>query len=383
MTDDLKPWAHRPKHLQRFTDPRTGREHVYFRRGKGPKVRLDAPWGTQALADEAATAAARLKARPAPQAGTLTALVAAYRDSADFLALAPKTQKDYGPWLARFDVTFADLLIEDVDAGYILDLRDAWARRGHRAANIALQVLKNVLKPAMARRQLPGDLFAGIGKVKRPKALGEGNPRWLDEEVEAVIAWAIGRDRPGLARAVALGRWGGFRKQTICALPERARVWRQGAKGAERRIYWLTEKRIVRCDRREDPRLTALLERTAATGKVAPLTVAFNSHGTAWTPRALSHALEDALTALAKSGTVRATLTMHGLRHARGVELALAGASDAEIMSQLDQASAAAAKEYRRQADRIRMADNAQDRVDAEVLRIADAAKNRGQSETG
>jgi hypothetical protein len=64
---------------------------------------------------------------------------------------------------------------------------------------------------------------------------------------------------------------------------------------------------------------------------------------------------------LAKKGLVRPDLTIHGLRHARGNELAETGVSDAEIMSQLDQATEHAARIYRGNAARRRMADAAQD----------------------
>lgn len=66
--------------------------------------------------------------------------------------------------------------------------------------------------------------------------------------------------------------------------------------------------------------------------------------------------------ALTKRG--RPNLTPHGLRHARELELAYAGASDAEIMAQLEHTTERAARIYRRQAERRRMADSGQDRVD-------------------
>jgi len=67
---------------------------------------------------------------------------------------------------------------------------------------------------------------------------------------------------------------------------------------------------------------------------------------------------------MADLGSAQAALSPHGLRHARGEELALAGASDAEIMAQLEHVTARAAIIYRRRAARRRLADGAQDRVD-------------------
>lgn len=52
----------------------------------------------------------------------------------------------------------------------------------------------------------------------------------------------------------------------------------------------------------------------------------------------------------------RDNLDIHGLRHSRGVELALAGASDAETISQLEHATDRITKIYRAQADRRKLA---------------------------
>jgi len=150
-----------------------------------------------------------------------------------------------------------------------------------------------------------------------------------------------------------------------------------------KRLHWITEKRLVLCDKREDPRLTALLART--TNKA--LTIAYNADDHPWKERQLNQAMDRLMNALAKAGRVRQAinarneiycpLTIHGLRHARGVELAQAGASDAEIMSQLEHATDRQAKIYRRQADRRKLADAGQDRVDNVVSLLAKRAAPR------
>lgn len=383
----MDPWTSRPKYIQRWMDPRNSRERIYFRRGDGPRVELKAPWGTQALADEVAALAAQSERKPdkTPITDTLVGAIKEYRGdlelgfapSADYAALSAITRKRYDRWLDEFERVFDDVLLSDVDAQYVLLLRDAWAQQGFEAANKALQVFKNICKRPMILGAIAGDPFARIDKVRRPQGLGERNPRWEDAEVDTVIAWALERGRFGFARAIALGRWAGFRKQTICRVPLRARIERANATGAvERRILWLTEKKEVVCDRREDLRLTALLSTTPDRA----LTIAYNAQGQPWQPRALSHALDRAVAQLAKRGLVRPILTMHGLRHARGVEIALLGGSDAEIMAQLDHGTPRAAQNYRRQAERLRLADAAQDRVDAEVVRLRGHQEARRQS---
>lgn len=378
--EPLTPWDQRPKYLKRFTDKRSGIERVYFRFGER-QVAMSSPWGTKALADEVERALAREKARATkrPRPGTINGAISDYEDSADFSSLAARTQKEYTRVLREMRVTFEGVFLEDVTASYVLELRDLWAERGYRAANLALQILKNVCRRPMISGDMAGDPFKLIEKVSRPHDLGEPNPAWEDAEVEAAIELALEMKRPGLARGIALGRWGGFRKQTICKIPLRARAIRDTVAGKERRLHWLTEKKKVLCNRREDRRLTELLDRTPSRA----LTIAYNVQGEPWTSRSLSRAVERLLIKLAAQGRARTSLTIHGLRHARGVELARTGASDAEIMAQLDHATSRSAAIYRRQAERERLADASQDRVDAEIVRLNDARAKRTEGHQG
>ncbi len=57
----------------------------------------------------------------------------------------------------------------------------------------------------------------------------------------------------------------------------------------------------------------------------------------------------------------------------------MAGASDAQIMSQLEHATDRAAKIYRRQADRRKMADAGQDKID-NVVKLKAARKAKVQA---
>lgn len=357
-----------------------GRVDLYFRKGRHREGPLASPDGSEALKAEVEAIVARLtraaKASANPRASTAGGLLRAYRKSAEFLALAGSTQADYERLIDELDADAGDVLLSEIDRAWLIDMRDVWALRGHRAANLRMQVLKNAMAPVIddeTDSRIKGDPFHKVKKVRRPHDAGEAHPIWEDAEVEAAIALAIARKMPGLARAIGLARFGGFRRATVCALPLNARSIGADERGRpERRLYWITEKRKVLADKREDPRLTALLERTPDRA----LMVAYNARGEAWKPRQLNQAVDRLIEALARNGKARDTLTIHGLRHARGVELALAGASDAEIMSQLEHATDRAAKIYRRQADRRKMADAAQDRVD-KVVQLRTRAAQR------
>lgn len=391
------------RYVQRVPDKKTGKLHLYFRKGdyrEGPLASADGSkelrQEVQAILDRLDGVEAAQTAKPGTVGGMLRRYAGTTEDgkrtgaSADFLALARSTQGAYAPIVDELVEDCGDERLDGVTRSWVGDLRDAWALRGHRVANIRLSILANALAPAIDDGRIPADPFARLKRAKTPRGKGEAHPVWEDHEVEAAIEAAIARGRPGLARAIALGRYGGFRRGTICAIPLRARVEAfDDDNGQHTRLSWITEKKLVLCDKREDSRLTAIMTRTPSKA----LTIAYNADGHPWKERQLNQALDRLLTVLAKAGKVRSTvdekgeiycpLTVHGLRHARGVEIAYAGGSDAEIMAQLEHATDRQAKVYRRQADRRRLADAGQKRIDNVVgLRAKKAKRTKAGGDT-
>ncbi|MDQ1191303.1 integrase [Brevundimonas vesicularis] len=363
------------KYVQRIRRP-DGTVDLYFRKGghrEGPLRSADGSPELQAEVNAILSRLARTQAAQTPKAGTVGGAIERYRKSADFIRLALSTQVEYGRLLKEIELDVGDVRLAEVDKSWVRDLRDLWAPRGHKATNDRVQMLKNVLKPAVEDDRIKTNPFLGLKKLAPPHDADEVNLAWTDEEVDAFIALALERNMPGLARAVALGRWGGFRRGTICNIPLSARIIAQDDDGlAQRRLYWTTEKRKVLCDKREDSRLSAFLESTPAKA----LTIAYNQRGHPWKVRALNQAVTRLAIALAETKRARPNLTPHGLRHARGLELAYAGASDAEIMAQLEHTTERAARIYRRQAERRRMADSGQDRVDNVVALKAERKRS-------
>lgn len=389
------------RYVQRVRDSRTGKAHLYFRKGDYREGPLSSPDGSEELRQEVQAILNRLAgvaAAQTPKPGTVGGMLKRYAGSvaddvrtgasADFLALARSTQIAYAAIVDELIEDCGDERLADVSRTWVSDMRDAWALRGHRVANIRLSILANALTPAIDDSRIQADPFSRLKRAKTPRGKGEAHPVWEDREVEAAIEAAIARGRPGLARAIALGRYGGFRRGTICAIPLRARVDAfDEDSGQHTRLNWITEKKLVLCDKREDARLTDVMARTPSRA----LTIAYNADGHPWKERQLNQAMDRLLKTLAKGGAVRGAtdekgdvycpLTIHGLRHARGVEIAYAGGSDAEIMAQLEHATDRQAKIYRRQADRRRLADAGQKRVDNVVgLRKARAKR---QAENG
>lgn len=348
----------------------------YYRRGDFRRV-LKSPVGTdefQAEWEACNTEFEAVAKAQTPLAGTVRGALKDYLASQRFRLLASSTRKDYQ---RHFDELVSDVgpvLLSDLTPRFVRALLDAWASRGHRFAAIRLQFLKNAMKDAMIDGRVPPAAFLGIEKPHAPHGRGESNPAWTDDEVDAFIALALERKMPGIARAVALARWAGFRRGTVCKIQTSARSMVVDAQSSLRPwLRWRTEKRGKASDKPEDARLTALIEGTPNRA----LTIAYNKRGEPWKERQLNQAVGRLLETLEQQGEVRPGLTIHGLRHARGVELAEAGASDAEIMAQLEHTSARAAQIYRRQADQRKLAISSQSKIDERVVLLHEAAAKR------
>ena len=370
--DDLRP----PKipHVQRVKSP-DGKVRLYFRKGTHREGPLSSPDGSAALraeVDGILQRLGRLKKRDVIT-GTVSGLLLAYpgdgaksKPSAAFYRLAASTQAEYLRLSNEIREDCADVLVSDVNVPWLRDLMDAWSERGYKAANDRRQVLRNALASALQDGRITSDPFAIVKKVARPHSAGEPHPAWEDPEVDAAIAEALRAGAPGLARAIAIGRWGGFRRGTICRLPLSARVGDIDADGRPYiRLLWMTEKRKVVCDKPEDGNLTRVIDTTPNRAS----TIAYDDNSNPWKERALSRAIERLTLRLRNQGKISRNLTFHGLRHARGVELAEARATDSEIMAQLEHATEHMARLYRRQAKRRKLARAAQQRIDEERAR--------------
>lgn len=331
-----------------------GVARLYFRKRGAPSVPLRSAWGSPELEAEVAALLATCAPDPAP--GTLRQAARAYElTSADFRGLADSTKYEYRLILAELTDDFGDVPLGRFTAGYIDQLRDAWAPRGHRAANVRLQVLKNILRPNIVRRN-EGDPFAMIRQVRRPREAKEPHIIWPDTVVRTVIAAATEEGRYGLARGVAIGRYTGARRGDIVKLTKAAR--RGGV------FAFLTGKRRVQVEMAEPPELAAVLDGTPAAND--SLVLAYRQNGHAYTEDGFALELEKLLKRLKKAKHIPdVRYSAHGLRHTFGVETALAGCTDAEGAAKMGHGSPHSFATYRRQADRIRLSEQASAKVAA------------------
>lgn len=359
------------KHVMQVKRP-NGAVHLYLRKKGLPHVRLESqlpPAGAEAGSALEQEVKRWLDAFAAqtPRPGTLRGLLREYElKDAGFLARADSTKYEYRLILKELEETLGGVPVAAFTPAYVLALRDAWAERGYRCANMRRQVLKNVLKRALIVGDLKADPFALVGQAPRPKDAGEPHRLWSAEVVELAIRAAIASRRYGLARAVAIARYVGVRRGDLVALSDKAR--------ADGRFRFLSGKRRVPVDAPEDPELTRWLDEIPAAQpddpragrklpanvtRLPPTTLVFNLANERYSEDGLGLELGKLMAALHLANTIDSpAYDLHGLRHTRGVELALAGCTDAQGAALLGHASPSSFAQYRRQADRIRLADD-------------------------
>lgn len=382
------------KHVKRYRD-RFGTVRLYFRKAGHPRngEALKSAWPDleDGSALQAEVSAILETSVVRPRASNLAGATRAYELSADFAGLGAGTKYEYRLILKEFDSDLGALPIGGFTSAYIMALRDAWAARGHRAANMRLQLLKNVLEPQLIAVGA-ADPFSRVRQVRRPRDAAEVHPIWPERVVRAVIDEAIRLRKFGIARAVALGRYTGARRGDIVRMAHSCR--------ADGRISWLSGKRKVPVSMPEDPMLTAWLDATPhlqplskwqahvqrKTGvfRLPPSTLVFNVSNQPYTEDGIGQELAKIIAALHLSGKVDSDkYDLHGLRHAFGVEAALAGCSDAQGGALMGHGSPNSFATYRRQAGRLTLSDDGAALIAALRDRSLETAGEHGVSNDG
>ena len=284
--------------------------------------------------------------------GTLGGLVNAYRASPEFQNLAATTR-------ASYDVAFNILApnagrpLVTITTESLYELRDALAKvRGRTVVNHVIVVLGIVFGWAIKRRLVRGENPArGVDKLRRPKDAKRVNRPWTDAELVTVLDIARGQ----LGLALALAAYTGLRESDVVRVP-----WScYDGEAFETR----TQKTGQRVWIPAHPRLKAMLDsmkrdtETIVPGLTAP---AF---------RSAFYRLTDALRAEGKIGE---GLSIHGLRHTLGHQLAEAGCDAPTIAAVLGHSNSRMAEHYSRTANR--------DSLAAAAFRKIAEAENRAEN---
>jgi integrase len=281
---------------------------------------------------------------PAAKAGSIGALVEAYKRSPEWTALRAATHKNYGYYLADLIADLADVPVISVRRRTLLSMRDAIASaRGNGAANVFMRVTATLFRwardrewtdrnPADRVRQLPGGHLLA----------------WTEEEADV----AVQHLPKELAQAVILARYTGQRRGDLINMTWRAYDGRS--------IRVLQEKTRETDERkpmviRAHPELKKHLDQWKADAVDPFGFILVPQLADQWTRNHLSFTMRIEMRKL----KMREGLNIHGLRKLAASALAEAGCSTHEIAAVTGHKSLAMVELYTRSAAQERMADAA------------------------
>mgnify|MGYP001766562882 CR=1 FL=1 len=257
--------------------------------------------------NEAATAKRK------PPAGVLLSLMAGYQESDDFLSLASRSRADYVKQIKKIEVEFGDFpiaaLADRRTRGEFLAWRDRLAVASRRQADYAFQVLARILSWSKDRGLINVNPCEKSGRLYRAT---RAEMVWTDADEASFLAKAPKH----LHLALLLALWTGQRQGDLLRLPwsaydgERIRL-RQGKTGV----------RVV------VPVGAPLKAALDSIERKSPI-ILVNSEGKPWTADGFRSSWGKAAE---KAGI--ADLTFHDLRGTAVTRLALAGATEAEIVT--------------------------------------------------
>jgi integrase len=318
---------------------------VHRRTSKGRVYYYHRKTGTR-LSDDPSCHAAEVAALDAvaPRAAalsvkTLGGLIAAYKRSPEFAALAPDTAASYNrAFNAVADI--ADQPVTEFNARHLLTLRDAiYQTNGRWLANMAITVLSVVFGWAVPRGYAELNHAAGVPKVRRPRNLGVANPAWTAAEVEAALAAAKG----GVRKGIALAFYTGMRVKDVVACRRDEwkgdRIERQSSKPGVPVTYYVVK------------RLAAILSEPPLSSRRRPCvsvadTLVVNRDGKPFTRGGFKVSFAALKTRLTKAGKVAPGRTFHGLRKSLGKDAAELGFSENDIAGALGHTNPASARPY-------------------------------------
>jgi integrase len=189
---DVMP-RQRPPHLQRQVTQH-GRVTWYVRVGKGPRIRLQSPWGTPGFDAEyhaALDGHAPALTRGRASTGSLTWLWDRYRETTAWGSdLKPATRRQRENIMRHVLVTAGDKPYAAIKRAAVTAGRDRRATTPDQARHY-LDTLRGLFKWALEAGHVMVDPTAGVTNPKRSK--GAGFPVWTEDDLRAYEArWPIG-----------------------------------------------------------------------------------------------------------------------------------------------------------------------------------------------
>lgn len=284
----------------------------------------------------------RKKVRPPRHAGSMAALIEAYRASPEWRALRPKTHSDYLHHLDRL-AGYGEAQARSVRRGMVVRIRDAVAAAsGPAAANKFVRVASVLMEWAVSREWIETNPAARI------PALQGGHLRaWTDAE----FVRTVDKLPEALRRVFVLARYTGQRRGDLIAIRwsqydgQTLRL-KQAKTGAELAI----------------PIADGLRAELAGWPRTAPQ-ILTTERGAAFSAQRLSHRIRHAVREI--DPALRG-LNAHGLRKLCAASLAEAGCSAHEIAAITGHATLSMVQLYTRSARQEQLAGAAVARLTRE-----------------
>lgn len=322
----------------RHEKTRHGKWAWYVRVGNGPRLRLQAPFGTPEFhAQYNAALAGRPEApQTPPSKDTLRWLWLHYCEAKPWLVLADLTRRQRQNIMIGVLKQSGDIAAARITTEKIIDGRDS---RSPSMGRHFVNTMRGLFSWAAAAKLVPADPTKGV-EVKKPPT--DGFAIWTDEEIDRFQAFYPLGTRERLAFDVLF--YTGLRKSDAVV------VGRQHLKGGILTIK--TQKTGETVSIRVMPELA----RSIAAGPTS-LDMAFIAHGGGrkMTPGSFGVWFRRVCTAAGCPGSA------HGLRKALATRLANRGATEKQLEALFGWRGGGMASLYTRKADRARLADAAMD----------------------
>jgi integrase len=337
MPQKLPPFLHRQITRHR-------RVVWYFRRGKGPRIRIRGEYGSaEFLASYEAALGPGAKPRKSQPAGSFAWAVSLYRQSQMWAALSHATRRKREYILARIVRTHGDSPISAWKRGDIAAGRDKRAATPGAARDF-VATLRSLFGWLVESGLVGTDPTAGVTVVK-PKS-GDGFPVWTeDDEAKFRARWPLGtRERV----AFEVLRQTGLRRGDATA------VGRPHVKNGI--IRFTTEK----TSERVAIAMSAVLTEAIAAGPCGDLTFIASPTGAPMAKESFGNFFRTACNAAG------VTKSAHGLRKAAATADAEHGWTDAELDAKYGWAGRRMASLYTRSANREKLSLTAAKRTQGE-----------------
>jgi integrase len=314
----------------------------YFRRGKGPRVRIPGEFGSVEFmrAYDDALKGARAARREHAQASFAWGL-ALYKQSQEWLALSPATRRQRANVFKHIEAAVGGSPLRDWKRGDIAAGRDKRSATP-AAAGMFVKALRGFFRWALEAGHVKTNPTEG---VKIVEVATEGFEPWTDDDVAAYRArWPLGtRQRVGFE----------VLRETGLRRGDAVRVGRQHVKDSVIRIG--TEK----TGERVAVAMSDALAEAVQAGPVGDMTFIIGVGGKPMVKEAFGNVFR---TWANEAGVSKSA---HGLRKAAATADAMDGYSDAELDAKFGWTGRKMAARYTRSANRERLSLAAAERVKA------------------